>query len=281
MVSALLVTSSSWPAGEPGAPVLDRVLTDRGIDARWVPWDDPEVDWADADLVAVRSTWDYVARHDEFLAWTRGVEARTRLLNGADVFAWNVDKAYLAGLDDHLPVVPTELASDADEIADGIRRFGSAVVKSRVGASGIGVVVADRPDDPRLDGLAAGPWIVQPLVESVRTEGEISVFVLDGRAVSQVDKLPVGDEIRVHEQFGGSYRAVPIREEAAELARQGMAAAERVLDVRLDYGRVDMMRLADGRLAVSELELVEPGLYLDVVPENAAPFADLVAARLS
>ena len=59
-----------------------------------------------------------------------------------------------------------------------------------------------------------------------------------------------------------------------------MAVAERVLGVPLDYGRVDMMRLADGRLAVSELELVEPGLYLDVVPENAAPFADLVAARL-
>ena len=40
-----------------------------------------------------------------------------------------------------------------------------------------------------------------------------------------------------------------------------------------------MMRLADGTLAVSELELIEPGLYLDVLPANAEPFADLVAAR--
>ncbi len=208
------------------------------------------------------------------------------MLNGADVFAWNVDKAYLAGLvdladrDQGPPVVPTVLADDRDAIEDAVRRFGSAVVKPRVGASGVGVVVADRPDDPRLDGLTAGPWVVQPLVESVRTEGESSLFVLDGRAVSQVDKLPAGDEVRVHEEFGGSSRAVPIRAESAELARAGMAVAERVLGVPLDYGRVDMMRLADGRLAVSELELVEPGLYLDVVPENAAPFADLVAARL-
>ena len=37
----------------------------------------------------------------------------------------------------------------------------------------------------------------------------------------------------------------------------------------------------DGRLVVSELELIEPGLYLDVLPENAEPFADLVAARLA
>jgi len=30
---------------------------------------------------------------------------------------------------------------------------------------------------------------------------------------------------------------------------------------------------------VSELELIEPGLYLDVSPANAEPFADLLAAR--
>ena len=289
MPSVLLATCAAWPDGEPAAPVLDRELADRGIDARWASWDDPDVDWAAADLVAVRSTWDYVPRHDAFVRWAGEVEAATTMLNGADVFAWNVDKAYLAGLaglagladrDQGPPVVPTVLADDRGAIEDAVRRFGSAVVKPRVGASGVGVVVADRPDDPRLDGLTAGPWVVQPLVESVRTEGESSLFVLDGRAVSQVDKLPAGDEVRVHEEFGGSSRAVPIREESAELARAGMAVAERVLGVRLDYGRVDMMRLADGRLAVSELELVEPGLYLDVVPENAAPFADLVAARL-
>ena len=61
---------------------------------------------------------------------------------------------------------------------------------------------------------------------------------------------------------------MPLRDEAAALALQGMAAAERALGVRLDYGRVDMMRLADGTLAVSELEVTEPGLYLDVLPRT-------------
>ena len=72
---------------------------------------------------------------------------------------------------------------------------------------------------------------MQPLVASVRTEGETSVFVLDGRAVSQVDKLPSGDEIRVHDHFGGASRPVPLRDEAASLALRAMAAAERVLGV--------------------------------------------------
>jgi hypothetical protein len=36
----------------------------------------------------------------------------------------------------------------------------------------------------------------------------------------------------------------------------------------------------EGELVVSELEATEPGLYLDVVPENAGPFADLVLRLL-
>ncbi len=288
MPRVLLVTSSNWPTGEPGAPALDAVMTERGIDAPWVIWDDPDVDWAAADLVAVRSTWDYIERHEEFVAWARRVDEVGRQLNDADVFAWNVDKGYLTGLGD-LPVVPTRTATTLPELVAGVTEFGTAVVKPRIGAGGAGVLVVDDPADPRLGTEiddhpelpnGTGPWVVQPLVESVRTEGETSVFVLDGRVASQVDKLPSGGEIRVHEHFGGASQPVTLRDESAELALLGMAAAEEVLGRRLDYGRVDMMRLADGTLAVSELELTEPGLYLDVLPENAQPFADLVAARL-
>ena len=148
MPLVLLVTSSNWPAGEPGAPALDAALAARGIDSRWVVWDDPAVDWSAADLVAVRSTWDYIERHEEFVAWARRIDGGTRLLNGAEVFAWNVDKAYLAGLGDGpgrgadpdgrhraraRPTVAATLLYDA------------AVVKPRVGAGGAGVLVVDDP----------------------------------------------------------------------------------------------------------------------------------------
>ena len=211
------------------------------------------------------------------------------LLNGADVFTWNLDKIYLTGLGD-LPVVPTRDAVDLAGLRAGVAEFGTAVVKPRVGAGGAGVLVVDDPADPRLGQEvqelpelppARGPWIVQPLVESVRTEGETSVFVLRGRAISQVDKLPVGREVRVHEHFGGASTAVPLREEAADLAVRAMAAVGLLLGHPLDYGRVDAMRLADGTLAVSELEVTEPGLYLDVLPANAEAFTDLVEARLT
>ncbi len=281
MTDLLLVTCRSWPEGEPGHDALDLALAERGVDARWVCWDDADVDWGSA-LVAVRATWDYEVRREEFLAWARSVP---RLLNGADVFTWNTDKAYLTAMaETGVPVVPTIVVDGEEGLPAAIASFDQAVVKPQVGAGGRGVVVFDGTDGgpAGLDesGLGPGPWIVQPLVESVRTEGESSVFVLGGRVVSGVRKLPGGDEIRVHEYYGGSTEPVAVSLEASELALAAVGAAEELLGTVLHYARVDQMRLADGRLALSELEVTEPGLYLEELPENGPAFAALVAGLL-
>jgi glutathione synthase/RimK-type ligase-like ATP-grasp enzyme len=277
----LLATFNLLPDGEPGGDLLVTALAERGVEAAWVCWDDPGVDWAGADLVAVRATWDYQRRCPEFLAWARSVEARTVLLNGAEVFAWNADKAYLTDLGE-LPVVPTDVLDDRSLVAGlgaAVERWGTVVIKPATGASGVGVVVAQGVDDPALQGLAAAPWVVQPLVESVRTEGEISVYVFDGRAVSRVDKMPAGDEIRVHELYGGSTRPGALDAATTALAERAVAAAAARLGADLSYARVDLMTY-DGRLVIGELELIEPGLYLDLLPVNAGAFADVVAGRV-
>lgn len=265
------------PDGEEwaGTHHLLPALAERGLDARWVVWDDPGVDWSEG-LVAVRSTWDYEQRLPEFLAWARSLP---RMLNSAAVFEWNTDKAYLPQLiEAGVCVVPSVGADSAGEVAAAVEGFGRAVVKPRVGAGGRGVLVVE---DTLPDDLGRGPWLVQPLVDSVRAEGETSVFVLDGEVVSQARKVPAAGEIRVHEVYGGTTVAVPLTDEAADLARHTVRAAETLLGVRLDYARVDAMRLPDGRLALSELEATEPGLYLEVLPANAGVFADLVAARVA
>jgi glutathione synthase/RimK-type ligase-like ATP-grasp enzyme len=285
-MTVLLATCADLPEGEPGAAALNRALAARGIDFAWAVWDDQSVAWDEAALVVVRATWDYSTRALEFLAWTRSLD-EARLLNGADVFEWNHDKAYLTGLGS-LPVVPTRLASTPSEFAAAIAEFGTAVVKPRVSAGGAGLIVVSDSLDPRLGQTirshpsyepVGGPWIAQPLVASVRTRGEVSVFVLGGRVISQVDKLPAGDEVRVHEEFGGASRPVPIDPAIASVA----LAADEWLTERfgreLDYVRVDLLWYGDAWV-VSELELIEPGLYLDVLPSNAEPFAELLVTRL-
>lgn len=286
MTDLLLATCAALPDGEWHAEVLDRVLAARGVEARWAVWDDDGVDWADA-LVAVRSTWDYETRREEFLAWAWSVP---RLLNGAEALAWNTDKSYL--LDLHaagLPVVPSLLVDDEPELAPALVEVSpgerlSAVVKPRVAAGGRGLVVFDGesggPDDLDESLLGPGPWVVQPLVGSIRTEGETSVFVLGGEVVSQAVKRPGTGEIRVHPRYGGRTEAMAVTDEAAGLARRAVAVCERRLGVPLDYARVDMVR-HEGVLVVGEVELTEPGLYLDVLPANADAFADLVVRRLA
>ncbi|MDI6911004.1 hypothetical protein [Nocardioides sp.] len=274
----LLVTCAEWPEGEPGHGALDVALEAQGLTARWVQWDDLGVDWGAADVVAVRSTWDYDHRLGEFLGWASGVGPA--LLNGVDVFRWNTDKHYLVDLQGSgLPMVPTLAADTVFDVRAAADRYGVAVVKPRVGAGGRGLeVVSDgRVWLPSPDGHP-GPWVVQPLVESIHHDGETSVFMIAGHPVSQVQKLPSTTDIRVHEQFGGTMRSVELTREAALLAAQAVATVVDLLGDEVVYGRVDMMR-HEGRLVVSEIELTEPGLYLDVLPLNALPLAEAIAAR--
>lgn len=274
----LLATSRDWPEGEPGHGALDAALSAHGVASRWVVWDDLTVDWGAAEVVAVRSTWDYDGRLGEFLGWASGVGPT--LLNGVEVFRWNTDKSYIMDLQAAgLPVVPTALADTVFEARAAADRFGVAVLKPRVGAGGRGLeVVAD--GKVWLPGPEShqGPWVVQPLVESIHHDGEISVFVIGGRPVSQVQKMPSTTDIRVHEWYGGRSWSVQLTEEAASLAARATAAVVDLLSQEIVYARVDMMRY-QGTLVVGEVELTEPGLYLDVLPLNALPFAEAIAAR--
>ncbi|WP_051218367.1 ATP-grasp domain-containing protein [Nocardioides insulae] len=277
MTTVFLATFQLMPTGEPGGDLI-APLAARGIEARWVRWDDPDVRWGDADLVAVRSTWDYHRRWPEFRAWTRRVAAETTVLNGG-LIEWNADKSYLRLLAEQVPTLPTELLDDSallTVLADSLDRWGEVVVKPRIGAGGLGVVPLGSVEDERLIGLLPGPWIVQPLVDRIRTLGERSLFVLGDEVVAQVDKVPGEGEVRVHEQHGGRSAQVPVQPESAALALAAVAAVESLTGTRPAYARADLMPW-NGGWVLSELELIEPGLYLDVVPTNAERFADLVA----
>ncbi len=281
MPRVLLATFQLLPAGEPGGQMLLSALADRGIEASWAVWDDTTVPWSQADLVAVRSTWDYHRRAAEFLSWAERISEFTTILNGVDIFRWNSHKGYLGDLD--VPTVPTTVLDDrtlVDGLAKALSDWGTVVVKPSTGAGGLGVCVVGSPSDPALGYLAPAPWVVQPLVESVRTRGERSVYVFGGRAASVVDKRTDGtDEVRVNEHFGGRSEVGVLTDEVRDLAEAAVRSASELVRREVHYARVDLLEYAGG-LVVSELELIEPGLYLDVDPENADRFAELVEAVL-
>ncbi|MEJ2867638.1 hypothetical protein WCD74_07675 [Actinomycetospora sp. OC33-EN08] len=258
-------------------PLVD-ALEARGAAARVEPWDAPDdvAGWSSADLVAVRTTWDYTARRDDFLAWARDVAAATALQNPLAVLEWNSHKRYLVELADAgVPVVPTRLVpagSSPDPLGPS-----RVVVKPAVSAGGRDTFAGTGPElDETLAGLVVvGDALVQPAVESIGVEGEVSLIRLGDRWSHAVRKFPAEDGFLVHERHGG-------RLEDHEPTPRELAVADAALahaPAPVHAARVDLVRL-DGEPVVMELELIEPELFLRRSPDAAGLLADaLLAAR--
>jgi len=266
-----LATCAALPTGGPEAASIDAAFADLGMEARWAVWDDLAVDWSAAPLVAVRSTWDYTGRLDTFLTWAAGVDAVTALVNPLPVLRWNSRKVYLVELEAlGVPVVPTRSVSAGESFTAS----GPTVLKPAVGASGRGLRLLATGEHAE---AAGHQRVAQPLVASVRTEGEHSVYVLGGAVVAAAVKRAGPDDIRVHEEYGGHTGPADLTEELSDLALAAVRAVEHRHGSALPYARVDVMRLADGGLVVSEVELIEPGLYASVLPEVPVAYARALA----
>ncbi len=107
---------------------LAAALRTRGLHARWLNWDDPEV--ARAQLVILRDADNYADRRDEFLAWTGSVQ---NLLNPAPVIAWNADRRYLDEVAAQgVPTVPGRLYAPGETVR--LPQSGRVFVGPPVGA---------------------------------------------------------------------------------------------------------------------------------------------------
>ena len=257
-------------------PLLE-ALAARGVDAAPAPWDDDTVAWDDADLVAVRTTWDYTEHRDAFLAWAGRVDAATRLVNPLPVLTWNSHKRYLTELAAAgVPVVPTLLLDAGGPVPD-VLGAGPLVIKPAVSAGGRGTRLgaAEELRVPVGDLLAVGDVLVQPAVESIGRDGEVSLIRLGGIWSHAVRKLPAAGGFLVHEKHGGRLEDhVPTVREVA-VAEQALAAAPGPVVA----ARGDLVRL-DGEPVVMELELIEPELFLRRAPGAPARLADALLATL-
>ncbi|MGR0220448.1 ATP-grasp domain-containing protein [Agromyces sp. ZXT2-6] len=261
--------------------LLIAALRRRGVDAVPVAWSD-DADWAGFDLAVLRSTWDYVDRLPEFLTALAAIEAQgCRVRNPLDAVRWNSDKRYLDALADRgLPFVPLirTVTSDPDAAVRAVSAAGwdELVVKPTVGVGGSGVV---RLPAPRLSEhlrTVGDAMLVQPFAPAVLEEGEYSFAVIGGEVSHVLRKLPAAGDFRAHGIYGGTV--------AAHAASADDLAQVRDLYSRLpfdlDYARIDVVRFG-GRLAVLELELIEPILYLSLAQDAADRLAAAVLRHVA
>ncbi len=124
--------------------------------------------------------------------------------------------------------------------------------------------------------LDAEAMIVQPFQEDIARTGEDSLVVFDGRFSHAVRKVAKPGDFRVQDDHGGTAHEYRPTAEQVAVAEQAVAACRPVPT----YGRVDLVRDNDGRLAVMELELIEPELWLRFHPPAADRFAAVLVAFL-
>lgn len=280
-----LATCAALPALDDDSRLLIPALEALGIDASPVIWSDPAVQWAAYDLVVVRSTWDYSARRDEFLAWADSQDP-DRLWNPAMLLRWNTHKGYLREFEKGgVPIVPTrwQAAGTTVSLTDVMDAEGwtEAIVKPAVSAGARHTVLVDRADTAEgqallVQELRHRDMMIQPYLSAVATSGELSLLYFDGRFSHAVRKTPAPGDFRVQERHGGA--TVPVEVTASE-----RATGRRVLDtlaVETLYARVDLLPGADDQLLLVELEIVEPGMFLRMDGAAASRFAEGIARRL-
>lgn len=261
---------------------LQAAVTNAGADAVVTPWDDQAIDWSSFDLAVIRSPWDYSWRSAEFLKWVDRVAALTRLANPPAIVHWNAHKEYLKELAAHrVPVVGTTYLqpTDAIELPDD-REF---VVKPAVGA-GARFAARYQPAEHaqavlharriQADGV---PVMVQPYLERIDVTGERALVFIHGKFLHAIRKSAVlAPGLRFDEPRDAHPNTAPWIPTAAEIsvAEQALAVVPNSAD--LLYARVDMADGLDGDPVITELELVEPGLYLRFHEGSENTFASAI-----
>jgi O-ureido-D-serine cyclo-ligase len=300
---ALVTAREALPLDE-DMPPLRAALVAAGVTVDVPCWDDPAVDWSRYRAALLRSTWDYVERIDEFLAWCERCARQTRLLNPPDVVRWNTDKHYLVHLAQAgVPVVPTRfvepgvdpavefasfLAGGSHGCTVGVAAaFDEFVVKPAIGAGSRDAARYARDEAgqalrhvQRL--LDAGRSVMlQPYLARVDAQGETAVLYLGGDFSHAIRKGPLLR--RGAGLVEGLFAPEEIRPREAEPAELAVAAAA-FSAIPCDapaYARIDLVRDAAGAPVVLELELTEPSLFLDHAPGTAERFARHLVQRLA
>ena len=279
-------TCSEIPGGDP-----DDHPAAAALGAAFEVWDDPNVDWEAYDRVVLRSVWDYTLQPAAFLAWCRSIGS-VRLRNDPALVAYNADKRYLADLP--VPTVPTAFVVAGDPPP---ALHGEVVVKPSVsaGARNTGRFGPShhREAHELVDRITAAgsAALVQPYLADVDARGEIALVYFHGELSHVLRKRAVLEPDEVAPAAAGTRLGVAAAMLRDDLVTAGQADAAEVAlarDLLADvaarfggpplYARVDIVRDADARPVLLELEVVEPSLYLELADGATERFVAAVRA---
>lgn len=285
MANILFVTCDRWPQISQSDALVVDALTTLGHRVEPAPWQGDFTHFQAADLILLRSQWDYHYDIAGFTTWLDRLEADTLpVYNPVELVRWNLHKRYLFDLQALGVLIPTSRVLKIDETPETIYQqqgWAEAVIKPLAGASGHLVERVELADlaswsDRVRSQRATGEWLIQEFRPEIQASGEISLVFLTGTFSHAVVKQPDRGEFRISSQYSGQISRV---EPPAAILQQAQHILSCLPIVPL-YARVDGIISDRGDFLLIELELNEPGLYFSFAPEQAAQFAEAIQDKL-
>ncbi|EAQ29534.1 hypothetical protein NAP1_02140 [Erythrobacter sp. NAP1] len=261
---------------------LEPAMRSAGLEFAVIDWEAPLETFDGVDLAMLGTAWNYQDKSEAFLAKLEALEARgVQVCNSAQVVRWNITKTYLRDLAERgAATIPTLWLDglNADDARAAMDEFDTdrIVVKRQVGAGAEGQELLTRGevgDEWQFE----HPAMVQPFLEAITREGELSFIFIDGELSHALRKKAADGDYRIQSLYGGT--------ESVHTPSPGEAQAARAIIDALPfnaplYARIDMLRADDETLMVMEAELIEPYLYPEQGPQLGERLARAVEKRL-
>lgn len=238
-----------------------------------------DVDWDEFAAVIIRTTWDYQDSPEEFLqALLKIDESKARLENSLQTIEWNLSKAYLRDLETKgVKIVPTiwgEKTPTKNDFDSWLNHFqtNEIIIKPLISANAQDTFRL-KTFQPELTEIFANlPFMVQPFMPKILSEGEFSLFYFGGNYSHTILKTPKPKDFRVQEEHGGIITAASPSKKLLRAAEHAFSFIE---PVPL-YARIDFVRDDEDDFCLMELELIEPALYLRMDDNAPRFFAETV-----
>ncbi|OSY89572.1 hypothetical protein WH52_00585 [Tenacibaculum holothuriorum] len=254
-------------------------LENLGLKVIRLSWDNPNFDWSSTKTILFRTTWDYAVRFPEFSNWLNKVSKLTKLLNSEEIIRWNIDKHYLLDLQKngvHICesyFVEKEETRTLKELA-GLHKLSNFVLKPCISGGArhtykISSATIEEHEAVFSELIANEAMILQPFQYNIVSKGEISFMVMNGKFTHAILKIAKEGDFRVQDDFGGSVHDYTPTQSEIDFAENTVKACDEIPI----YARVDAFIDNNGKLALAELELIEPELWFRNHPKAANELA--------